>query len=178
RRFLLAALDLGDVAQADPGLGRDLPQGQTLLETTLTEDIAQQPPEQRHLVLLACSVPLDNLCEANATGAGVVPRPISPLGASRTAPTGPHDTSDPGSGAGLRPSPSTAPRPRRGRPDPRTPYRPASPPGRPVRPRRSWRGRTSPPSPPDTRRPSPGRTPATPRRTAPRARAAPRGGTP
>ena len=27
-RFLLAALDLGDVAQADPGLGGDLAQGQ------------------------------------------------------------------------------------------------------------------------------------------------------
>ncbi len=30
-RFLLAALDLGDVAQADPGLGGDLAQGQALL---------------------------------------------------------------------------------------------------------------------------------------------------
>ena len=46
--FLLAALDLGDVAQADPGLGGDLAQGHAAPHPLGAEHVAEQPAEQHH----------------------------------------------------------------------------------------------------------------------------------
>ena len=107
-RFLLATLDLGDVAQAHPRLGRDLAQGQALLEATLTKDVAQQPAEQRHLgpprsSVWSCERSKGD-CGGNATREGVVPPEES-----HTGPTAPLDTPGPGSGAGRRSAPSSAP---------------------------------------------------------------------
>ncbi len=53
--LLLAALDLGDVAQADPGVGGDLAQGATLAHPLRAEHLAQQAPEEDHPLLLPLS---------------------------------------------------------------------------------------------------------------------------
>ena len=47
-RFLLPALDLGQVAEGDPGGGRDLAQGAALLAAALAQHVTEQAAEQDH----------------------------------------------------------------------------------------------------------------------------------
>ena len=57
RGFLLAALDLGEVAEGDPGSRGDLAQGAVLGAAAFAEDVTEQPAEQDHGLSLGSQVP-------------------------------------------------------------------------------------------------------------------------
>ena len=78
--FLLAALDLGDVAEAHPGDAGDLAQGQAELGAALAQYVTEHPTKQRHAELLPHRP--EPICGPNTTRGPDVPVHDRP----RTAP--------------------------------------------------------------------------------------------
>ena len=96
----MAALDLGDVAQADPGLRGDVAQGHAAPRPLGAQHVAEQATEQHHADLLSVDVVR---VSPNATRDLFLP-----AAGSQPTPTVPPCRSGPGSPTGRRPASSAS----------------------------------------------------------------------
>ena len=86
RGFLLPALDLGQVAEADPGRAGDVAQRPALTQPVAAQGVAELGAQQRHGRLLSC--------ERGSGGAAGRHRALTVRGAQRPGPTDRHASAD------------------------------------------------------------------------------------
>ena len=164
--FLLAALDLGDVAQADPRLGGDLAQGHAAVHPPTAEHVAERADETAPWRVLSgdgvlFTLPEQSiLCRAQRYPRAVSSR-VEDAPRARAAPPDRRRSDDGLPRSPVSSSATTSQPVRPADPDEHR-ARPACPPAGPGRPRRSCSARTSRRSRRAPPAPSPGRTPRRP----------------